>query len=200
MPDAILAKDNGGGGFRPHPEGQFVAVCVDTIALGERARSFQGAPTKVQAMCAIVFMSTEINQETGEPHDVHSEFAISMNSKASLRLFLEAWRGKAYTDEQAKAGVPVDKLVGHYALISVEHHKSASDRTYAKIKSLMPLPKGFTRPEIDTAGYERAEFWEKRKAAYREELAKFRAQTGPVPDEYAGVSAGGPQDDSDLPF
>lgn len=198
MADEINAKDNGGGGFLPHPEGQFGAVCVDTIDLGERLKTWGNKP-KVSPMCALVFMTGEENESTGHLHDVHQEFTVSMFESASLRLFLEAWRGRSYTEEQAKAGVPLHKLVGQAALISVEHKKSAKGRTYAVIKSIMPLPKGMIAPAVNLDGYERAAFWEDRKKGYRDELANFRATSAPA-DNYASVPPNGVDDMSSLPF
>lgn len=177
MADQVTAKDSGVK-FLPHPEGQFVARCVDTINLGERVEQFQNNPPRVVSKCALVFQTPERNPETGEQHIVHAEFTVSMNEKAGLRLLLEAWRGKTYTDEQAEAGVPVHKLVGQAALISVEHKKSAGGRTYAKIKTISAVPKGLEVPALEP--YTRAEFWTKRKEEYAAEVAKHR---GPARDE-----------------
>jgi hypothetical protein len=199
MADVINAKDNGGGGFKPHPEGQFGAVCVDVIDLGERLKTWGDKP-KVAQMCALVFMTGEQNEETGHLHDVHQEFTVSMFESANLRLFLEAWRGRSYTEEQAKDGVPLHKLVGQPALISVTHKASKKGRTYATIQSIMPLPKGMVAPSVDPEQYERASFWADRKKGYADELATFRSRTAPAADEYAGVPANGVDDISNLPF
>jgi hypothetical protein len=200
MADQITAVDNGGGGFKPHPEGQFTAVCVDVIDLGERLRVFSGKTPKVSQMCALVFLTGETNEDTGAPHDVHSEFTVSMFERANLRLFLEAWRGRAYTDDQAKEGVPLHKLVGHPGLVSIMHQQSKAGRTYATIQSIMPLPKGLVPPAVDTEAYKRAAFWEDRKKGYAAELANFRATHAPKADEYQGVPANGVDDLAGLPF
>ena len=181
--------------FRPHPEGQFPAVCVDTINLGERVEQYPGKPARVVHKCAVVFLTGAENPDTGELHDLSAEFTVSMHENAGLRKLLESWRGKSYSEDEAEKGVPLHKLVGVGALVSVEHKKSGSGRTYAKIKSISPLPKQIAKPTLPE--YKRPEFWEERKKAYAAEVAKFRGDQEQH-DDYAGVGAG--EGDDDLPF
>lgn len=194
MPDEIVAKDNGAK-HTPHPEGVHAARCVDTIDLGERVKNPPGVPAKIVAVCALVFRTGEL-KDNGEPFDLSEEFTISMYSRANLRQFLESWRGKSYTDEQADQGVPLHKLVGQTGLISVAHNSKAG-KTYANIKSIMPLPKSMSAPiEGD---YVRAPYWTKRKEDYAKAVTAFRAVTAPgefedFPDPIP------PEDDDDLPF
>lgn len=194
MPDFVIARaDSSVRQFRPHPEGQHVALCVDVIDLGDRVREWQGK-THISPTCALVFLTGLRNADTGALHDVNAEFAASMSDRANLRHFLEQWRGRSYTDAQAVAGVPLDKLVGQWALISVEHRQSKNNRTYAKIKSIMPLPKGMPVPDISMDEYRRADFWLARKNAYREKVAQYRGTVVPSADD-GGVSSVPPSDD-----
>jgi hypothetical protein len=161
---------------------------------------FKDNPPRIVSKCAILFQTGEKNADTGELHLVSAEFTVSMNEKAGLRLLLEAWRGKSYTAEQAEAGVPVHKLEGVPALISVEHKKSGAGRVYAKIKTIFPLPKGTLLPELN--GYTRAEYWGKRKEEYANEVAKFRALHAPPRDaeDFSDFPAALEADSDDLPF
>lgn len=167
MADSVTAQDSGQK-FSPHPEGQFAAVCADVIDLGQRVEQYAGQPARIVQKCALVFLTTA----EGETTDVSSEVTVSMNERATLRGLLEAWRGKSYTPEQAAAGVPLHKLVGVGALISVEHKKSAKGRSYAKIKTIAPLPKEMTAPSVN--GYARPDFWAQRKKQYADEAARFQ--------------------------
>ena len=196
MADQITAKDEGVK-FLPHPEGQYGARCVDVIDLGNRVEQYQGKPPRVAHKCALVFDAGEKNPENGEPHVVHVEFTVSMFERAGLRLFLESWRGRSYREDEARDGVPLHKLEGAAALISVEHKESKGGRTYAKIKTISPLPKGMAPPELN--GYKRAEFWAKKKEEYAAELAK--AQPKKVDDDFRDFpEAPDAYDESDLPF
>lgn len=190
MTDQVTAQDKGQS-FTAHDEGQFAAVCVDVIDLGQRLEQFQKQPGRIVHKCALVFLS----DSAGETKNIALEVTVSMNEKAALRGFLEGWRGKSYTPEQAKVGVPLHKLVGQTALISVEHKQSAKGRTYGKIKTVAPLPKGMPAPDLNT--YTREAFWADRKKQYAEEAARWSASLaqsdGDFPDQQ-------PDEDDDLPF
>lgn len=177
MADAVTARD-AGQKFTPHPEGQFPAVCVDVVNLGDRVEQFLDKPKRLVPKVALVFQTGEINADTNELHQVSVEFTISMGEKANLRKFLEQWRGKKYTEEQAEAGVPIHKLEGHPALITVEHKVSKQNRRYAVINGIVPLPKGLLKPTLPA--YERPEFWEERKKANAEAAKAFRQEQHPV--------------------
>lgn len=195
-PDSITVKDEGKK-FAPHPEGTFPAVCVDVIDLGERVETWDGKE-KLSYKIALVFDAGEDNADTGERFYIHPEFTASMGQRAALRAFLESWRGKSYTDDQARQGIPVDKLVGAGALLTIEHKTSASGRTYAKVRSVSPLPKGMGAPPAN--GYARPEFWATRKAEYAEAAARFKATTRPTTLADMPEALADDDGDDDLPF
>jgi hypothetical protein len=179
--------------YESHNEGQFVAKCVDTIDLGEKVSAFPGSPTKLLRRCAVVFRTGEQNSE-GHPIDIAQEFTVSMHEKGNLRPFLERWRGKSYTEEQAEQGVRLDKLVGQPAQLTIEQKTSAKGRTYAAIAAISPLFKGLTVPDFPK--YERAPYWEERKATYAQEAEAYKASIN-APKPKAAPAGDG---DDDLPF
>jgi hypothetical protein len=124
---------------------------------------------------------------------------LSANEKANLRKFLESWRGKSYTAPQAEAGLPITKLHGQAALVSIEHVTTRKGRQFAKIVSIGPLPKAMPAPNGDVlSAYERPKFLTDRKAEYAAQLAKHRATAGPQRD---GEWEPPDEDESDdLPF
>ena len=196
MPDVIEAKQTGTQ-YEPHPEGQFAVRCVDVIDLGEKLEQFPGSPERLIHKCVLVFQSGEKN-ELGKLHEVSAEVTVSMHEKATLRKLLEDWRGKSYSEEQARAGVPVHKLAGHPALMNVEHKVSGAGRTYAKIRGISPLPKGMTAPDLPA--YERPAFWKERKEEYAATVAKYKARIG-LNGELDEMPEGLDEDDPDsLPF
>jgi hypothetical protein len=192
MADRVTATDSGGSKFLPHPAGSFGMRCVDVVDLGAAVQSYAGETPYLTHKCALVFASGE-RHENGDLVLVTQEYTVSMNERAKLRQHLEAWRGKAYTDEQAKQGVPVDKLEGQPALVVVSHRQSKKGRTYATIDALGPLPKGMVVEDL-SADYARPEFFKDRQKANADAVAKFRADLGQSHDEAPA------HDDSDIPF
>ena len=202
MSDKITATGNTSAKFLPHPSGQFVAQCCDTIDLGEKVEAFPGMPEKLTHKCALVFRTGEKNPETGELIDVAQEYTVSMNEKANLRKALESWRGQPYNEGQISDGVPLDKLTGNWALIGVAHKTSAKGRTYAVVQSIVSVPKAMREAVPTLPPYTRAEFWQDRKDDYAKEAKKFRAlHAGPPSD---GIEDDGFPPESDagdsLPF
>lgn len=202
QPDVVVAK-NTDKKFTPHPEGQFAAVCVDVVDFGEKTEQFADKPERLVSKVGIVFRTGEVDPETGNLIDILKEFTVSMGEKANLRKFLEAWRGKSYSDEEAEQGAPLHKLVGQVALLTVEHKPSSKGRIYANINSVSGLPKVMHPAAPKPDGYTRPEYITARKKEYAEEAAKFRARIGApagkvdasfsdFPEEMAG--------DDDLPF
>lgn len=198
MSDPITAKGSDSK-FKPHPEGQFVAQCVDTIDLGEKVETFAGKPPKLAHKCVIVFRTGERNEQTGEFVDIAREFTVSMGDLANLRKFLEQWRGKPYTAEQIDEGVPLHKLTGNHALITVSHKTSGNGRTYGNITACVGVPKQMLAGVEKYSDYQRADYWETRKKEYAEAARKFRADNGAAPDD-SDFPAPLNDDDDDLPF
>jgi len=196
VPDVIVAKNEGGKEYLPHPEMQTALVCVDLIDLGKRLKEFPGAEPKVQPTCALVFQSGEKNPETGKLYEMQREFTISTHEKANLRKFLESWRGRPYTDAQIDEGLPLHKLVGQTALASIAHVKSQAGRVYANIASISPLPKQIPAPDLPE--YERAAYWAERKVEYAKEVAAYMAKIT-RPEAKATAKGGGPGTEQDVP-
>lgn len=198
MSDPINAK-GGEAKFTPHSEGQFIGVCVDTIDLGDNVEAFPPAPPKLAHKCVIVFRTGERNA-AGEYIDIAREFTVSMNEKANLRKFLEQWRGKAYTTEQAEAGVPVHKLTGQPALLTISHKTSGQGRTYANITACVGVPKQMAAGIGKYEDYTRAEYWTEKKKVYAEAARKFRAAESPADAEDFDESQASDDADDGLPF
>lgn len=207
MPDQLTAT-NTDAKFNPHPEGQYAARCVDVVDLGEKVEQYPGFPERLSHKCLLIFRTGQKNEETGEFIDIAKEFTVSMGEKANLRKALEDWRGKSYTAAQVEEGVPLHKLTGQPALITVEHKRSQKGRTYANMKGIAPLPPQMASmaPSID--GYKRAEYIEERKKTYAQESRAFRqAMNAPPMDGAESMDDSGypdqsPEDDQsdDLPF
>ena len=204
MSDTILAKGTESK-FAPHPEGQFVGQCVDVLALGDKVQDFPGTEPYLAPTCALVFRTGEQNHETGECIDIAREFTVSMGEKANLRKFLEQWRGRPYTKEQVTAGVPIDKLTGQHALLSVAHRTSGKGRVYANITACVGVPKAMLATVTAYTDYVRAEYWETKKQEYAEAAARFKADQSPKATKHDGTFDDFPaaledDDDSNLPF
>lgn len=191
MADSVMVQASESK-FTPHPEGQFPARCVDVINLGERLQTF-GGKISIKPKLALVFRTGQ-RRDDGEYFEIACEFTASLHEKAGLRAFMESWRGKTFTAADIAAGVDLGRMDGAKALISVVHQQSAAGRTYGKIQSVMRLPQGLEVP--DTGTYQRAPYWDEKKAQWLIEVRNHRTQADPHDDYRAAAD----DEDGDLPF
>jgi hypothetical protein len=182
--DTIIARDEPQAEWAKPTEGQHQCVLVDVIDLGFHEVEFGGKSKGLKQKCALVFQIDETNPDTGRRHEISQRFTVSMYEMANLRKFLEAWRGKSYTEAEAEAGAPLHKMAGVNGLMQIEHKpaKSNPKKIYANIVSVTPLPKAMGK--IAPEKYVRSDHWEKAKAAPQD----------------AGNNSAPQQDDDDLPF
>ena len=104
---AIIATSNGGTSHEPIPSGSYPARCYSMIHLGTIEENILGTVKKLNKVRITWELPTELKvfkEENGEqPHVISKEFTLSLHEKATLRNFLKNWRGKDFTEDEAKA-------------------------------------------------------------------------------------------------
>lgn len=112
------------------------------IDLGTQDTTFAGKPKKAHK----ILLGWELSEtmSDGRPFSVSSRYTLSLFDQALLRQHLEAWRGRAFTDEEL-AGFDVKNVLGAYCLLSIVHNKQG-DKTYANVNGIMPVPRGMEKP------------------------------------------------------
>jgi hypothetical protein len=82
-----------------------------------------------------------------QPVVFSKEFTLSMNEKANLRKLLASWRGKGFSEDEAKS-FDITKLLGATCMLNIIHKPGKSDpsKIYEEIGSISPIPKGVTCP------------------------------------------------------
>src|SRR5574340_1136136 len=153
---SITATSNGTN-FTPVPAGTYAARCYSMIHIGTVVDDYMGESKELNKVRITWELPTEkkvFKEENGEqPYSVSKEFTLSMHEKANLRKFLESWRGKGFTEEEAKS-FDVTKLLGKSCLISIIHKTSKQGSQYAVISSCSTLPKGMTCPDQINPSFE----------------------------------------------
>lgn len=140
-----IYAENKGGDFVLIPAGNHVARCYGMIDIGT-VKEEQGIYAGKESHKVRISWETPLEcHDFGkglQPFAIHKEFTISMNEKATLRKFLQSWRGKEFSEDEAKR-FDITKLLGVPCMLNVIHKTSASGNTYADISSVGTLPKGF---------------------------------------------------------
>lgn len=188
MADQINARDEAPP---PVPEEEYAAVCADVIDLGKH---WNEKYKREEHKCALVFQLDALNDKK-QRYQVAQRFTVSMNEKARLRAFLTQWRGRSYSDEESKKGVPLHLLEGQPAVIVIEHQKGATGKLYANILTIRRPDRNAT--PLTVKDYTRSEFW--KKAVQANAAKNGNGRDEPTDDDYQNAGHD-EEDDSDIPF
>jgi hypothetical protein len=143
----FIAKDSGGGDFKRVPPGVHVGRCIAVIDLGTQQIEFQGERKlqhKVNIKWELFGEAEDGSPLTVEvegkqmPMTISKRYTMSLSDKARLRADLAAWRGRDFTDEEAK-GFDISNLLGAYCMVNVTQNET-NGKTYSNVANLTPLP------------------------------------------------------------
>lgn len=148
---AIIATSNGNSNYEPIATGNYPARCFSMVHIGTIEENILGVVKKLNKVRISWELPTELKvfkEENGEqPQIISKEFTLSMHEKATLRGFLKNWRGKDFTDEEARA-FDIEKLLGAPCMLNITHKtKKDGSGVYAEIGSISTMPKGFPCPD-----------------------------------------------------
>lgn len=143
----FIAKDSGGGNFKRVPAGVHIGRCFSLIDLGTQETSGQFG-TKLQHKIKIGWelfgedeqgqpLTVEVDGKT-LPLTISKSYTVSLHEKSALRRDLAAWKGRDFTEEEAKA-FDVTKLLGAYCMVNVTTSET-NGKTYSNVAGLTPLP------------------------------------------------------------
>lgn len=136
----IYAESSPAANHTPAPEGTHFARCVQMVDLGTQKNTFD--PSKPdRRMVRISFELPDELREDGKPHLVSQKFALTMHEKSTLRKQLQSWRGKPFTEDEARR-FDISVLLAKPCLLNVIHAAKEGGKVYANIASISPLVKG----------------------------------------------------------
>lgn len=131
------------------PAGNHIARCYSMVHVGTNKEIIQGTEKPLNKVRLTWELPTELrvfNEEKGEqPMVVSKEYTLSMHEMSNLRKDLESWRGKGFTEDEAKS-FDITKLLGVPCLLNVIHKTSAKGSNYENISSITTLIKGMDCP------------------------------------------------------
>lgn len=140
----FVASDSGGSNYKRVPAGAHVGRCYSLIDLGTQLSSGQYGE-KLQHKIQIKWelfgedeQGAPLVSDDGSPMTISKSYTLSLSDKASLRKDLASWRGRDFTEEEAKA-FDVTKLLGAYCMVNVTTSEN-NGKTYTNVAGLTPLP------------------------------------------------------------
>lgn len=131
--------------------GLHVARCFKMIELGTCTENVMGQIKQLQKVnltWELPLLTKVFDEAKGpQPLVISKEYTVSMGEKANLRKALESWRGKPFTEEQAKS-FDITILLGQPCMLNITHKPSKADasKIYEEISAITPPMKGLTIP------------------------------------------------------
>lgn len=134
------------------PAGNYIARCYQMIEIGTVTEFVINKSVTLKKVRIGWELPTELkvfDPAKGEqPLAISKEYTLSMNEKSNLRKDLKSWRGRDFTEEEARA-FDITKLLGAPCMLNIIHKNSMSDptRVYDQIAGITAVPKGITVPK-----------------------------------------------------
>ncbi len=130
--------------------GLHVARCFQMIEIGTVDWEYKGQPKstpKVRLSFELPNEMRTFDEDKGEqPMVIDKEYSLYMVNKANLRKDLEAWRGKAFTEQEAD-DFDITNLLGIPCMLTIQHRTAKNGNDYANIVAIAPLMKGMECPK-----------------------------------------------------
>lgn len=209
---AIVAKNKGGSSVAPIEAGTYAARCYSMIHIGTIEETILGDKKTLNKVRIGWELPTEMhvfNDEKGpEPRAISEEYTLSMHEKSTLRPFLEGWRGRGFTEEEAEA-FDITALLGIECMITIIHKKAKNGNTYAKVTAASKMPKGMECPpqinatfllDYDNFSMEKVNSLPDFIQEKIFNSAEFNALQGEAEQEKQVMDPAPTEDDDDLPF
>jgi hypothetical protein len=133
------------------PAGNHIGRAFQMIQIGTITEVIMGKTvthSKVRIGWELPAMLKVFKEENGkQPYIISQEYTLSMHEKSSMRKMLASWRGKDFTEEEAKK-FDITKLLGIPCLLNIIHKPKKTDPSsmYQAISGITPVPKGMKVP------------------------------------------------------
>lgn len=143
----LIASDTSTGGFKKVPPGAYIGRCIAVIDLGTQHTTGQFGD-KFQHRVQLRWELFGEDENGGPltvdvdgkemPMTISKSYTVSLHEKAGLRKDLQAWRGREFTEDEAK-GFDIGRLLGAYCMVNVTHSEN-NGKTYTNVAGLTPIP------------------------------------------------------------
>jgi hypothetical protein len=219
----IVEGSSSSSSFIIVPAGSYVARCYRIIDLGTQQTEYLG---QIKHLRKVMFgwelhgedgEGNPLVTEKGDPMAIFKNYTLSLNEKANLRLDLQGWRGKQFTDEESQR-FDISAVLGAWCMLNVVHRPGKDgNKIFANVASISPIPtqvKKFGLPEginslqmfrLAEPDMELFETFSKGLKEKIESSPEWRALKAPkvsakAPTAPTAASSGFDDMDDDLPF
>jgi hypothetical protein len=207
-----------GGNFERCPSGMHLARCYRIVDLGTQKSEYMGQTKYLhKIMIGWEIHGSDDNGQPlkmndGRPFAIFKNYTLSWSEKANLRLDLQSWRGKPFTQEEMRR-FDLKNILGAWCMLNVIEREGQNGKTYANINGVTPVPaiikqnglpqavnknEMFNLQEPDMALFET--FSDNLKAKITSSPEWQKMQGGSTPAPAASKAPAAEMEDDDIPF
>jgi hypothetical protein len=141
---AFIVKESGGN-FESTPPGMHLARCYRIVDLGTQKSEYMGQVKYLhKIMLGWEIQTTKddgtlLRMRDGRPFAMFKNYTLSWSEKANLRVDLQSWRGKPFTQEEMRS-FDLETILGAWCLLNVIERPGKDGKMYVNIDSVTPVP------------------------------------------------------------
>jgi len=217
---SFIVEDKGGN-FERCPSGMHLGRCYRIVDLGTQKSEYMGQVKYLhKIMLGWEIHGTDdsgkpLKMMDGRPFAIFKNYTLSWSEKANLRLDLQSWRGKAFTQEEMRK-FDLKNILGAWCMLNVIDRAGQNGNTYANVDGVTPVPaiikqsglpqavnknELFNLQEPDMAIFETFSDNLKTKITASPEWEKLQKGTNHAKEQVASANTPQiPADDEDIPF
>lgn len=145
-----------GGNFERCPSGMHLARCYRIVDLGTQKSEYMGQVKylhKIMLGWEIHGMNDDgspIKMQDGRPFGIFKNYTLSWSEKANLRLDLQSWRGKPFTQEEMRK-FDLKNVLGAWCMLNVIERPGKDNKTYTNVDGVTPVPSMIKQNGLPTA-------------------------------------------------
>jgi hypothetical protein len=134
-----------GGDFERCPSGMHLARCYRIIDLGTQKSEYMGQVKYLHK----VMLGWEIHgsndageplkMKDGRPFAIFKNYTLSWSEKANLRLDLQSWRGKQFSQEEMRR-FDLKTILGVWCMLNIIDRVGTDGKTYTNVNGITPVP------------------------------------------------------------
>jgi hypothetical protein len=150
----IVAKQSGAT-RKPVPAGNYFGVCVGVYDIGTHSGGKFGPKYQVVLQWELHKKKGVCRNDEGDPLRISSFYNLAFGEKSTLRKHVEAILGRSFTEQEAKDGYDVTKLLDKACRLTVAH-EDTENGVRDQISAFMTLDEDDPqiKPVSDSVVYE----------------------------------------------
>ena len=133
------------GDFKQVPAGLHLGRCYRIIDLGTQRSEYDGIE-KSQRKIMLGWElhgkdddGQELVTERGDPLAIFKNYTLSWSEKANLRIDLQNWRNKPFTDTEMRR-FDIQSILGAWCMLTVIQRPGKNGKMYSNVKGVAPVP------------------------------------------------------------